>query len=60
MRDIERIDVICDKLKEMWKKFPDWRFTQMIVNFMSYVGSDCFYMEDEEFIEKLNQFIEEL
>lgn len=25
MRDPNRIDVICDLLKEVWKQYPDWR-----------------------------------
>jgi len=32
MRDTNRIDRILDKLKEEWKKVPDQRFYQFLIN----------------------------
>lgn len=57
MRAISRINVICDQLNSIWKKVPDWRFMQMMVNFIAYMRTDCFYMEDEEFIKRLTDFV---
>lgn len=56
MRDINRIDEILREFGEVWKKYPDLRFTQMIVNLMSAKRSDLYYMEDEKFIKTLKEF----
>ena len=47
MRDIDRIDRICDKLKEAWKIVPDQRLGQFIFN---YITSEAllFYYEDDK------------
>lgn len=50
MRDINRIDSICDSLKQIWKTLPDW---QLIVNFQDYISNDGYYLEDEDFIKAL-------
>ena len=57
MRDINRIDVICAKIAEIWKTVPDWRFMQLLVNFQETIGTDGFYLEDEKFIELFNDFV---
>lgn len=46
MRDPERIDRICDKLKELWKFFPDQRFTQLFDNYVVKRANNHFYQED--------------
>ena len=51
MRDTNRIDVICDLLKEVWKQYPDWRLGQLIFNLTG--KYDCFYVEDDDLEEKL-------
>lgn len=56
MRDINRIDKVLEEINEVWKRYPDLRFTQLIVNVMSAKGSDLYYMEDERFIKILKEF----
>lgn len=51
MRDPNRIDVICDLLKEVWKQYPDWRLGQLIFNLTG--SHDCFYVEDDDLKERL-------
>ena len=51
MRDPERIERICDLLKEVWKQYPDWRLGQLIFNLTG--KYDCFYVEDNVLEEKL-------
>lgn len=46
MRDIDRIDRVCDKFKELWKFFPDQRFGQLFFNFVVKRSNDYFYQED--------------
>lgn len=58
MRDINRIDNVCAKIAEQWKRLPDWRFGQLMVNFMSAYG-DPFYWEEDDFLEYLKEYIDE-
>lgn len=59
MRDINRMKLFLEKLEEEWKEVPDWRFGQLMCNFISTVG-DPFYWEEEEFLEKLEIYIDSL
>lgn len=59
MRDIKRIDVFLQQLGEIWKEVPDWRFAQLISNFLSFIGQDVFYWEEEKFLNELKKFMEE-
>jgi uncharacterized protein YihD (DUF1040 family) len=52
MRPTNRIDSILDKLKELWKKEPDTRLVQLLINIIGYERGDVFYLEDDE-LEKL-------
>ena len=58
MRDPKRIDVFCNELKEIWGKLPDWRFFQLIGNYVRYHGGDCFYVEDDDAIVGLREYVE--
>ena len=61
MRDPNRVYAIRNQIKKTRKKNdPDWRLTQQFVNFMSHMRSDCFYMEDEDFITRLEEFLDEI
>ena len=65
MRDINRLDNFYNELKNIHKnQFPDWRFTQLILNFLSWhysiFKSDGFYIEEEDFLIQLNQFVKYL
>lgn len=56
MRDIGRISHFLYVLRKIWENnFPDWRFGQLMVNFIKEYG-DPFYMEDHVFIDKLLEF----
>lgn len=56
MRDIDRIDRICDKLKEAWKIVPDQRLGQFIFN---YITSEAllFYYEDDKTEQALDRML---
>lgn len=58
MRDINRIDKFCWRLAEAWKKVPDWRFGQLMVNCLGAMDRDPFFPEDDEMIEYIEQFTE--
>lgn len=60
MRDPNRLDDFYDKVKELHKKYvPDWRFGQMIYNFVCEHG-DPFYWEEDETIERLEEYLKGL
>ena len=56
MRDINRIDAICDKLKEAWKIVPDQRLGQFILNYIT--NEDLlFYYEDDKTEQALDRML---
>ena len=60
MRDPSRINIFCGRLAAIWQKVPDWRFGQLIFNAIRELDRDPFYMEDEEMIEYLEDYIKEI
>lgn len=56
MRDPNRIDEICDLLKEVWKQYPDWRLGQLLFNITGQY--DMFYVEDDTIEHELQLRIE--
>jgi hypothetical protein len=58
MRDPNRIHKVIQYIEKLWETVPDWRFMQLICNLQSFCGSDMFYMEEDRFLEHLNNFIE--
>lgn len=60
MRDPQRISAIVKRLEELWEEFPDLRLAQLIVNFQGYMGSDLYYMDDDDFIEQLEDYYHSL
>lgn len=57
MRDINRIDDVLEKIGIIWKQLPDWRFGQLIGNFIDYRGGNIFYIEDDDFIKQLADYM---
>ena len=56
MRDVKRLDKFYDELKEVHaKSFQDWRFGQLMFNFISECG-DPFYWEEDKFIEEIKKY----
>lgn len=49
MRKIERIEPFLREIGELWKKYPDLRFGQLMFNFFADYG-DPFYLEEDEFL----------
>ena len=62
MRSKDRIKPFCDRLADAWKKVPDWRFGQLMMNVlgsMSAKGRDPFFPEDDEMIEFIEKYVKE-
>ena len=61
MRHPDRIFALCMELAAHWQyRCPDWRFAQLMVNFIAWLGHDPFYMEDEDFLKKFREFMDAL
>lgn len=64
MRDIKRLPKLYDTLRQYHQQLPDWRFMQMIVDFMTwhhaYYGTDGYYIEDNTFISRFKEFINDM
>ena len=58
MRNPNRIPRILEQLGEEWKKVPDWRLGQFLVNFLSWYGRDPFFIEDDDFIKLVQEYME--
>lgn len=59
MRDSNRIWYITNSIAYKWHdECPDLRFMQIMSNFIGWLGRDPFYMEDDEFLQKFNEFME--
>lgn len=61
MRDPNRLDSFYFQLREIHKtKFPDWRFGQLMSNFLGWVYSekkiDPFFPEEDKMLEYFKEF----
>lgn len=56
MRSESRIPIVLDVLKEAWILAPDLRFNQLVSAINK--DEDCFYMDDEIFLERIQEWIE--
>jgi uncharacterized protein YihD (DUF1040 family) len=56
MRDPNRIDVILNRVRLVWKRYPDLRLAQIIVNaakmteYQDGSQSRIFYIEDDDLV----------
>ena len=65
MRDPNRLDSFYDEMKKIHKeKFPDWRFIQLMQNFMGWYYNktklDGFYFEEDKTLILLHEFADEI
>ena len=65
MRDINRIAVYMERLKEQWERVPDWRFGQFMVNILgpAMVKANCedlFMIEDEELFKAIQETMDSI
>lgn len=56
MRDINRIEIICNNLKTLWYYFPDMRLGQLIENYIKSTD-DFFVQEDDITLKNINETI---
>ena len=63
MRDLERIDRICQKLNKVWKEIPDQRLGQLLENYIfGRDGQNIWFQEDthtEELFDNILKVIDD-
>lgn len=55
MRDPERIDEVLTKIRLIWKRFPDLRLMQLLLNVIPN-SSIAYFVEDEDLTKALLKF----
>lgn len=58
MRDVNRIDGFVRVLSELWKKYPDLRFGQLVSVIFGKSPCDPFYIEDPEMLGLIKNILE--
>ena len=58
MRNPDRIDILLEKVRELWKSSPDLRFGQMVYILSHQSKIDQFNIEDDEWLKILDTIIE--
>lgn len=53
MRDPNRMEPVLEKILEIWRRYPDLRFMQLIDWIQSRASDDMYYTEDNELIKIL-------
>lgn len=53
MRDLERIDRICQKLNKVWKEIPDQRLGQLLENYIFGRDSQNLWFQEDTRTEEL-------
>lgn len=56
MRNKNRIKPFLNTLEEAWKTVPDWRFGQLMINFLGQLPRDPFFYEEDEMKQELIKF----
>lgn len=57
MRDPKRIPEILKQLEVVWKKYPDLRLGQLLVNSLyAHKTTILFFIEDDKLIEEIEKF----
>lgn len=59
MRNPERIDTILDLIEDIWRKYPDLRLGQLLINVIgTHMENNLFYYEDDSLIRDLENWKE--
>jgi len=56
MRDPKRISEILKRLEVVWKKYPDLRLGQLLIDVLHVRNNFLFYIEDDKLIEEVEKF----
>jgi len=59
MRNPERIAPFLKEIEKVWVKVPDWRFGQLMSNFLNTLPIDPFFVEEEKMLEYLEKWVKD-
>lgn len=54
------IDNFCRKLAAQWKRYPNYRFAQMICNVFGDMGYDPFYAKDDIMLQRIEEHLDDV
>lgn len=57
MRDLKRIALTLELIRQIWEKYPDWRLGQLLTNVFSPFENTPWFIEDDILIEALKNFL---
>ena len=61
MRDEKRIDDVLETIRTIWKKSPDLRLLQLLINVLTSVKQDYYYnVEDDMLVKFLKEYYKEV
>lgn len=64
MRDPKRLDDFYDRMKKIHQeKLPDWRFGQLMSNFLGWLAQQnkmCFYLGDAQMLRYFEEYVDSL
>lgn len=64
MRDPKRLDDFYDRMKKIHQeKLPDWRFGQLMSNFLGWLAQQnkmCFYLGDVQMLRYFEEYVDSL
>ena len=60
MRDPKRIPEFCNKLAEIWSKYPDFRFGQFMINIFATIPDNIWNCEDDEMIQFIDDYMNDI
>jgi hypothetical protein len=59
MRDPARIPRVMKKLGQLWKKHPDWRFNQLLINAGLIPDGGHWHVQDDVIEERIDVLLKE-
>jgi hypothetical protein len=59
MNNQERVELLAT-IAELWKKYPDWRFGQLVANVAGWTDQEIWHVEDEQLLEAVRSHLYEI
>ena len=56
----DKFSKMYERVAELHRRLPEWRMTQFLLNVMSRLDGDPFYMENDAFLEAVGRVIDDI
>jgi hypothetical protein len=57
MRDPARISALLRRVEALWRKYPDWRLGQLLLNAAEWADEDLWNLEDDRLASVLEEHL---